>query len=40
MSYLEYKHKIEFSEEQIKELVEYGKFIGIPELIFMIKKLK
>ena len=29
MSYLEYKHKIEFSEEQIKELVEYGKFIGI-----------
>ena len=29
MSYLEYKHKIEFSEEQIKELVEYSKFIGI-----------
>jgi len=29
MSYLEYKHKIEFSEEQIKELVEYSKKIGI-----------
>jgi len=29
MSYLEYKHKIEFSEEQIKELCEFGKSIGI-----------
>ena len=29
MSYLEYKHKIEFNEEQIKELVEYSNFIGI-----------
>ena len=29
MSYLEYKHKIEFNEEQIKELVEYSKFVGI-----------
>jgi len=25
MSYLEYKHKIEFSEEQIKELVDFSK---------------
>mgnify|MGYP000725084614 CR=1 FL=1 len=29
MTYLEYKHKIEFSEEQIKELFEFGKLIGI-----------
>lgn len=29
MSYLEYKHKIEFNEEQIKELVDYSKSIGI-----------
>ena len=29
MSYLEYKHKIEFTDEQIKELVEFGKTIGI-----------
>ena len=29
MSYLEYKYKIEFNEEQIKELVEYSNFIGI-----------
>ena len=29
MSYLEYKYKIEFSEEQIKELVEYSDNIGI-----------
>lgn len=29
MSYLEYKHKIEFSEEQIKELVEYSKSLNI-----------
>jgi len=29
MSYLEYKHRIEFSEEQIVELCEYGRIIGI-----------
>ena len=29
MSYIEYKHKIEFSEEQIKELCLYCKSIGI-----------
>lgn len=29
MTYLEYKYKIEFSEEQIKELCEYSKSIGI-----------
>ena len=29
MSYLEYKHKIEFSEDEIKELCEYSKNIGI-----------
>ena len=29
MSYLEYKHKIEFSEEQIRELFEFGELIGI-----------
>lgn len=29
MSYLEYKHKIEFTEEQIKELIEYSKRVGI-----------
>ena len=29
MSYLEYKKKIEFSEEQIKELVEYSTSLGI-----------
>jgi N-acetylneuraminate synthase len=29
MSYLEYKHKIEFSEEEIKELCEYSRNIGI-----------
>tara|TARA_B110001450_G_C17621631_1_gene481463 strand:+ start:299 stop:1123 length:825 start_codon:yes stop_codon:yes gene_type:complete len=29
MSYLEYKYKIEFSEDQIKELCEYSKSIGI-----------
>ena len=29
MSYLEYKHKIEFNEEQIKELVNYSNYIGI-----------
>jgi len=29
MSYLEYKHKIEFNEEQIKELCEFSKSIGI-----------
>ena len=29
MSYIEYKHKIEFSEEQIKELCEFSKSIGI-----------
>ena len=30
MTYLEYKKRIEFSEDQIKELVEYGEEIGIP----------
>jgi N-acetylneuraminate synthase len=29
MTYLEYKHRIEFSEDQIKELCEYSKSIGI-----------
>ena len=29
MSYLEYKHKIEFNEEQIKELAEYSKSLNI-----------
>jgi len=29
MTYLEYKWKLEFSEEQIKELVNYSKSIGI-----------
>jgi N-acetylneuraminate synthase len=29
MTYIEYKHKIEFSEEQIVELIEFGKQIGI-----------
>ena len=29
MTYLEYKHKIEFNEEQIKELLKYSKEIGI-----------
>ena len=29
MTYIQYKHKIEFSEEQIKELIEFGKTIGI-----------
>ena len=29
MTYLEYKHKLEFSEDQIKELCEYSKEIGI-----------
>ena len=29
MTYLEYKWKLEFSEEQIKELIEYSKSIGI-----------
>ena len=29
MTYLEYKHKIEFNEEQIKELCEYSNSIGI-----------
>lgn len=29
MSYIEYKYKIEFDEEQIKELCEYSKSIGI-----------
>lgn len=29
MSYLEYKHRIEFSEEQIKELIDYSSSIGI-----------
>ena len=28
MSYLEYKHKIEFNEKQIRELVDYSKSIG------------
>ena len=29
MTYLEYKHKIEFSENQIEELMQFGKTIGI-----------
>ena len=29
MSYLEYKHRLEFSEEQIKELCEYSDSLGI-----------
>jgi len=29
MTYLEYKYKLEFTEEQIKELIEYSKEIGI-----------
>lgn len=29
MTYLEYKHRIEFSEEQIKDLCEYSRSIGI-----------
>jgi N-acetylneuraminate synthase len=29
MTYLEYKHHLEFNEEQIKELCEYSKQIGI-----------
>jgi N-acetylneuraminate synthase len=29
MSYIEYKHKLEFSEEQIKELCDFSKSIGI-----------
>ncbi|MAA53451.1 MAG: N-acetylneuraminate synthase [Phycisphaerae bacterium] len=29
MTYLEYKYKLEFSEEQIKELCDYAKEIGI-----------
>jgi len=29
MSYIEYKHRVEFNEEQIKELVEYSNGIGI-----------
>lgn len=29
MTYLEYKYKIEFDEEQIKELVDYSKSLGI-----------
>lgn len=29
MTYLEYKHRMEFNEEQIKELCEYSKTIGI-----------
>ena len=29
MTYIEYKHKIEFNEEQIKELVDYSNEIGI-----------
>lgn len=29
MTYLEYKHRIEFNEEQIKELCEFSKSIGI-----------
>ena len=29
MTYLEYKHRLEFNEEQIKELVEYSNNLGI-----------
>lgn len=29
MTYLEYKHRLEFNEEQIKELVNYSKELGI-----------
>ena len=29
MTYLEYKHKLEFNEEQIKELIEYSNKLGI-----------
>ena len=29
MTYLEYKHRLEFNEEQIKELVEYSISLGI-----------
>ena len=29
MTYLEYKHKIEFNEEQIQELIKYSKSVGI-----------
>ena len=29
MTYIEYKYKLEFTEEQIKELIEYSKEIGI-----------
>ena len=29
MSYLEYKHRMEFDEKQIKELCEYSKSLGI-----------
>ena len=29
MSYLEYKHKLEFSEEQIQELIDYSKSLKI-----------
>ena len=29
MKYIDYKHKIEFNEEQIKELVEFSKKLGI-----------
>ncbi len=29
MTYLEYKHRMEFNEEQIKELVEYSNNLGI-----------
>lgn len=30
MSYIDYKHRIEFSEDEIVELLEYGKEIGVP----------
>ena len=29
MTYLNYKHKIEFNESEIKELIQYGKSVGI-----------
>ncbi len=29
MSYLEYKHRMEFNEEQIKELCEYSRSLGV-----------